>query len=292
MEFFRDCTALITGASAGLGAEFARQLALDAGTLILVARRGERLEALAAKLTREHPRLNVHPYVLDLADDAAIDAFAQWVHDKNLRVNVLVNNAGLGDHGPFESSDWTRVKRILDVNISALTKLTHRLLPMLRAGRPAAILNVSSSAGFLPLPNMAVYAATKAYVTSFSEALRAELRGSGVSVTALCPGPIDTEFGAVANRGNGGMHAPAIMKITPERAVRSALRAVASDRARIIPGVAIWLTMALTAAVPMFLLRWLLARGAERIGIGGLDRPDRGGSDREMREVVSAGTFR
>src|SRR6202034_803008 len=118
------------------------------------------------------------------------------------RVSLLVNNAGVGDHGLFERSDWPRVKAMIDVNIESLTRLTHALLPdLVRAGR-GAILNVSSIASLLPIPKMAVYAATKAYVTSFSEALRAELRGTGVSVTAVCPGPVDTEFFAVAERAN------------------------------------------------------------------------------------------
>ncbi|MEA3187597.1 MAG: uncharacterized protein QOD99_1427, partial [Chthoniobacter sp.] len=151
---------------------------------------------------------------------------------------------------------------MLDVNITALTKITHRLLPMLRTFQRAAILNVSSSAGYLPVPQMAVYAATKAYVTSFSEALRAELRGTGVSVTALCPGPVDTEFGAVASRPDSQMRAPDFLKVPPADVVRAALRGVASDRARVVPGVLIALLMLLIAAIPIFVLRQFLAVGA------------------------------
>ena len=282
MEFFRGCTALITGASSGLGAEFARQLAPRARALVLVARRLDRLEAMKSELTREHPQLAVFTFQLDLADEMAIENFVRWLEVKfesqNLRVDLLINNAGLGDHGTFESADWQRVKQILDVNIAALTKLTHRLLPMLRRAAftnskrkklRAAILNVSSTASFVPVPHMAVYAATKAYVTSFSEALRAELRGSGVSVTALCPGPVDTEFGTAAERGHERnktpMSAPELLKITPERAVRLALQAVARDRARIVPGFAIWFLMLFACATPMFLLRISLNIGEARM---------------------------
>ena len=267
MRFFQGCTALITGASAGLGREFARQLAPQAHALILAARRLDRLEALKAELAREHPQLTVFTYGIDLTDDAAIDTLAQWLRDENLRVNFLINNAGLGDHGPFESADWSRVKHMLDVNISALTKLTHLLLPMLRSFDAAAILNVSSSASFMPVPHMAVYAATKAYVTSFSEALRAELRGTDVSVTALCPGPVDTEFSDAASRGDDSQmdQAPTFLKVSPDHVVRSALAAVARDRARVVPGIVMSLVMLLVCAVPMFLLRWMLNAGAAQM---------------------------
>lgn len=264
MEFFNGCTALITGASAGLGVEFARQLAPHATALILAARRADRLETLRAELATTHPSLRVQCYSIDLADPLAVEEFVRWLWDEGYRVDVLINNAGLGDRGSFENSDWVKVKSMLDVNISALTKLTHHLLPMLRGHRHAAILNVSSTVGFLPMPRMAVYAATKAYVTSFSEALRAELRGSGISVTALCPGPVDTEFGAVANRGEAETAAPDFLKVSPERVVRSALRAAAADRARVLPGWQVALIVLTLASLPMFLLRPFLGLAATR----------------------------
>ncbi|MDP9292347.1 MAG: SDR family oxidoreductase [Verrucomicrobiota bacterium] len=255
---------MITGASAGLGAEFARQLAPHASALILAARRTDRLDALKAEFAATHPRLRVQCYSIDLTDPLAIEEFVRWIWDEGFRVHVLINNAGLGDHGPFENSDWAKVKSMLDVNVSALTKLTHHLLPMLRGHRHAAILNVSSTVGFLPMPHLAVYAATKAYVTSFSEALRAELRGTRISVTALCPGPVDTEFSEVASRGGTGMRSPDFLKVGPERVVRSALCAVASDRARVLPGWQIALIVLTLASLPMFLLRVFLGMAAAR----------------------------
>jgi len=263
MNFFHGCTALITGASSGIGEEFARQLAPHARSLILVARRRDRLEALKSELDR--PGLTIHCHAADLADEVQIEALLAALAASGERVSLLVNNAGLGDHGFFEESEWARVRAMLEVNIHALTRLTHALLPdLVRAGR-GAILNVSSIASLLPLPKMAVYAATKAYVTSFSEALRAELRGTGVSVTALCPGPVSTEFGQVADRPHArdSMPSPEVFKVPVEEVVRAGLAAVEGDRARVIPGWLVCVVMTITTLVPIFLLRLFLGQRRE-----------------------------
>lgn len=222
--------------------------------LILVARRGERLASLREELAR--PGLTIHLHTVDLADSAATAAFLEELARGELRVSLLINNAGLGDHGLFENSDWPRVERMLLVNVVALTRLTRALLPSLMKAR-GAVLNVSSVASLLPLPKLGVYAATKAYVTSFSEALRAELRGTGVTVTALCPGPVKTEFFDVAQRAGDTDQppAPALLRVSAQQVVATALAAVLHDRARVIPG---WLTsvaMTLASCVPMFLMR-------------------------------------
>jgi hypothetical protein len=258
MKFFHGCTALITGASSGLGVEFARQLAPYAHALVLTARRHDRLQKIKAELTRSYPNLSVYCYTLDLADLDAAERFTRWLSDEGVRVNFLINNAGLGDHTLFQSSEWSKVKAMLDVNITALTRLTHSLLPMLRTFEDSAILNVSSSASFVPVPQLAVYAATKAYVTSFSEALRAELRGTGVSVTALCPGPVDTEFGEVANSGHAdaSFASPEFLKVSPERVVYEALAGVERDRARVIPGWAVFIIMSVLFCIPFALVRF------------------------------------
>jgi short-subunit dehydrogenase len=263
MSILDRSTVLITGASSGLGAEFARQLAPRARCLILAARRLDRLEALAAELARDG--LAIHVIAVDLADPAGTGQFIEKIkalRDGGVRVNVLINNAGLGDHGLFEESDWHRVEAMIDVNVAALTRITHALLRDLVADGNAAILNVSSIASFLPLPQMAVYAATKAYVTSLSEALRAELRGTGVSVTALCPGPVDTEFFTIAERANttGEQAAPEIFKVPARQVVWEALKAVEHDRARVVPGWFVFLVMSVTAMVPLFILRFFLNR--------------------------------
>ena len=257
MQFIDGCTALITGASSGFGREFARQLAPFAGTLLLVARRLERLEELKAELTR--PGLTIHCHAVDLADEAQMEKFLAALAESGERVSLLINNAGCGDHGLFEDSEWRRVKAMLDVNITALTRLTHALLPDLVRSHRGAILNVSSIASLIPVPKLTVYAATKAYVTSFTEGIRAEVRGTGVTVTAVCPGPVDTEFFEIAERPNGEpAPAPAMIKITPARVVREALEAVARDRARVIPGWIVWAMMTITAFVPIFVLRVFL----------------------------------
>src|ERR1700751_693014 len=200
ISFFAECTVLITGASAGIGREFARQLAPAVNTMILVARRNDRLEALELELKIINPHLEVFCRQVDLRDHAALERFCDWLDESGLSVDLLVNNAGLGDRGAFIDSEWAALRAMLQVNIGALTYLTYRILPSMRKTGCGAILNVSSVAGFLPVPNLAAYAATKAYVLSLSEALRAELRNSNISVTALCPGPVATEFGDVATR--------------------------------------------------------------------------------------------
>lgn len=226
----------------------------------MVARRLDRLEALKNELDR--PGLTIHCHAADLADEVQVEALLASLAASGERVSLLINNAGLGDHGFFEASEWARVAAMLDVNIKALTRLTHALLPdLVRAGR-GAILNVSSIASLLPLPKMAVYAASKAYVTSFSEALRGELRETGVSVTALCPGPVNTEFFEVAERADARetMPAPEIFKISIEEVVSAGLDAVIRDRARVTPGWLVCIVMTIASLVPIFLLRLLLTQ--------------------------------
>jgi short-subunit dehydrogenase len=260
ISYFAECTVLITGASAGMGREFARQLASVVSTMILVARRNDRLEALELELKVINPDLEVYCRQLDLSDQAELKRFCDWLNESGLAVDLLVNNAGLGDRGTFAESKWDRVQAMLQVNIQALTYLVHRILPSMRKSGCGAILNVSSAASLVPVPNMAVYAATKAYVTSFSEALRAELRSSNISVTALCPGPVPTEFGDVANRERDEYAAPMpeYFTVSVQQVVREALNAVARDRARVIPGALVNLLMTTVAFLPMFVKRLVL----------------------------------
>ncbi len=267
MNDFLECTALITGASAGLGREMARLLAPLAATLVLVARRSDRLEELRAELVELNPDLQVRCETVDLGQPAELDALCGRLEQDGVTLDFLINNAGFGDRGPFETSEWPKIESMLQLNVVALTALCHRLLPLLRRHRPGAILNVSSIAGMLPVPEMAVYAATKAYVSSFSEALRAELRGSGISVTHLCPGPVDTEFNVVACRSEAARTdvMPAIFKVSPENVARAGLLAVARDRARVVPGVPMLLLAIFIGIVPLAILRlFLSAPGARR----------------------------
>lgn len=270
MKFFEGCTALITGASAGLGAEFARQLAPYARTLVLAARRQDRLEELRDELSICFPNLQVLTYRVDLSVESQRLDLVQWLEKEKIDINFLINNAGLGDHGTFADSDYDRVRTMIETNITALTHLTHLLVPaMLRAGR-AAILNVSSVAGFFPIPQMAVYAATKAYVTSFSEALRMELRPKGISVTALCPGPVPTEFFDVATRPGGEEDAAHFktmpsLSATAQEVVYTGLRAVASDRARIIPNPLLCIAVTAALLLPFCLVRMAITSRADKL---------------------------
>ena len=250
------CSALITGASAGLGREFARQLATRAAGIVLVARREERLNELRDELIRRAPNLNVRVQVVDLCDKPQIDALVHWLEQEKIDIDFLINNAGLGDVGPFATSPPKRNDEMLQVNVVALTTLTRALLPQMIRQKRGAILNVSSSAGFLPIPEFNVYAATKAYVTSFSESLRAEVRGTGVTVTALCPGPVHTEFGDGAKRPGGQPErGPEFVYVSVERVVRDALAAIEADRPLVIPGFMMKLGMFLVRITPMSILR-------------------------------------
>jgi short-subunit dehydrogenase len=248
---------LITGASAGIGREFARQLAGRAGSLVLIARRIERLEELRDELTRRDPSLNVQIRAVDLAQPSEVDELCAWIEREKIAIDFLINNAGLGDRGSFATSEPKRVREMLAVNMVALTVLPRALLPEMIKKKRGAILNVSSSAGFLPIGGLAVYAATKAYVTSFSEAIRAELRGTGVTVTALCPGPVHTEFSRVAQRNSAKREksGPEFTHVTVEDVVRAGLRAVERDKPLVVPGLVMKIAMLLVRLTPMPLLR-------------------------------------
>ncbi len=259
------CSALVTGASAGIGKEFARQLAKRAGAIVLVARREERLNELRDELALRDPNLEVRVRKTDLADLAQVDELVAWLESEKIDVDLLINDAGLGDHGPFATSDPRRNDEMLIVNVVALTSLTRKLLPSMIARKRGAILNVSSSAGFLPIPGMAVYAASKAYVNSFTEGLRAELRGTGLSVIALCPGPVHTEFGEIAKRpGREPKRGPEFVYVSLERVVRDALRAIETDRPLVIPGFVMKLGMFLLRMTPMPILRLTSRFSAKR----------------------------
>src|ERR1700730_4356076 len=260
-----NCTALITGASAGIGREVARGLASRARTVVLVARREERLNELRNELRNRNSQLNVHVRVVDLCHKLQINELVPWLEQNKIDIDFLINNAGLGDVGPFATSPPARNDEMLQVNIVALTTLTRALLPQMISRKRGAILNVSSSAGFLPIPEFNVYAATKAYVSSFTESLRAELRGTGVTVTALCPGPVHTEFQAKAQRAGGGPDdAPSPVYVPVQQVVRDALAAIESDKPLVIPGFLMKLGMFLVRITPLSILRLAWRFGTKR----------------------------
>jgi len=262
------CHALITGASAGIGRQFARQLAGRARSMILVARREDSLVELADELQREHPNLRIHIRKVDLADLGELQDLLQWLDREKADVDLLINNAGLGDSGPFANSDPVRNSEMTLVNVTALTSLTRHLVPQMITKHHGGILNVSSSAGFLPIPGSAVYAATKAYVTSFSEALRAELRETGVSVCAVCPGPVVTEFQRVARRENAKAEVgPKFLVVPEEQVVRDALAALEADRPLVVPGFAMKILMLVARVTPMPVIRLVARLSRSRRGV-------------------------
>lgn len=189
--------ALVTGASSGIGKAFASDLARRGHDVVLVARRAAEMQALAADITQAHG-VTCHVMAQDLTAPGGITALMAELSAKQLQPDVLVNNAGLGTSGPHHKNTWADEQRMLDLNITALTALTHAIVPSMVQRKQGKILNVASTAAFQAGPGMAVYFASKAYVLSYSEALHEELKRHGISVTALCPGPTQSEFFDVA----------------------------------------------------------------------------------------------
>ena len=225
-------TALITGASSGIGRELAYLFAKDGYNLVLVARNETRLETLASELPSRHGG-HTTVIVQDLADSSAAQAIVEQLTQQSIGVDVLVNNAGTQVYGEFAKESLERQLAMIQVNLTALVQLTHLLLPgMLRRGH-GRILNVGSTGSFTPGPLNAVYCATKAFVLSFSEAIGAELAGSGVTVTALCPGATDTAFAA-----RHGMQDVRLFRnaMCPVRVAEIGYRALQRGRPLAVPG--------------------------------------------------------
>ncbi|GAA2142097.1 SDR family NAD(P)-dependent oxidoreductase [Glycomyces algeriensis] len=225
-------TALITGASSGLGAEFASQLAARGHDVVLVARSGDRLEAEARRIRAEHG-VKAEVIVQDLVEPDAAQRIKIKLDARGLQVGLLVNNAGFGTCGRFEEISGARDHDQLMVNVVALVDLSHELLPGMLANGGGAVVNIASTAAFQPSPYFAVYSAAKTFVLNFSLALRNEYRGRGVKVLAVCPGPVPTGFvEAIGNEKAASFGA----LIPADRVVRTALRALDRDRAYVTPG--------------------------------------------------------
>ena len=259
MSPFSQKAAIITGASAGLGEEFAVQLAdMGVSRIVLTARRAERLATLQSCLAASNPALRVDTITADLSDPGDVAQLIAALNSlEGFTCDILINNAGFGDLGTFETSEPEKIEAMLEVNMVALTRLTRWALPGMLKKKAGWICNVGSTAGLLPLPSFAVYAATKAYVNSFSEALRIELRGSGVNVLALCPGPVETEFGEVASRTNSKRQfaPPRALCVHKSDVVRDTLGAMARGKGRLIPGLLVRIPMLLAESTPRWILR-------------------------------------
>ena len=233
MRNYSGTNVVVTGASSGLGAEFAARFAARGAGLVLVARREDRLRELAGKLEREHG-VSVVPLALDLGRPDAATALRGMLDERGIQVRSLVNNAGFGARGAFVESDPERMQEMVALNIATLVSLTREFLPDLVATGDGVLVNLASTAAYQPVPNMAVYGATKAFVLSFTEAIAYETRASGLGVLALSPGPTRTEFFDVvgADIASPGGYS------TPETVVARALQEL--DRARprtsVVPG--------------------------------------------------------
>lgn len=248
---------LITGASSGIGEAFARRLAEEGHNLVLVARTEDKLRSLCDELKEAHG-ITAHFIAVDLVDFEADRRLFQETERHGLEVDWLINNAGFGSMGDFAELDLERELEMINLNICALVALTHRYLQGMRERKSGTIINVSSAAGFQPIPFMATYAATKSFVTAFSEAIAEENRPFGIQVLALCPGSTDTNFFKASNIDR-------MMKVkgqqTVDDVIDTAMDAADGKRSKVVSGWANYLVASATNFVPNSLITWVIARG-------------------------------
>lgn len=254
--------ALITGASSGIGAELARQLSDRGHDTILVARRRERLDGLAAEL-RERDGRRVEVIPADLADADARARLPEEIERLGLEVDTLILCAGFGMAGPFIEQEPERITSMVQTNVESVIGLSRALVPAMAARGSGAVLIVSSMAGNQPMPNFATYAATKAAITSFAEALHTELRPRGVTVTALCPGGVRTEFSEVAGAQKAERRTPSLFMIDADECARAGLHALEQGRRTVVPKrvvrLFVWCGAHAPRAVWLPVCRWLFA---------------------------------
>ncbi len=242
-------TVLITGASSGIGEAFARKFAEEGFDLVLTARRADRLEALMDELGS----VNVQVYPTDLAIDENVDSLCEFIETEQIDVDLLVNNAAMMIEQPFEEMTESQVLQTIALNMTAATRLTHRFLPGMMQRRGGRILNVASIAAFHPIPGMDLYAATKSFILSLTESLSENLKGTGVSVTALCPGITDT--GMMDLRIAGAL--PPFAISSPEEVAREGYDALMQRDVIRIPGQANKLAVTVAQLQPRWLVRAL-----------------------------------
>jgi uncharacterized protein len=243
--------ALVTGASSGIGASFARKLAATGSDLVVVARRRERLDSLAAELTASHG-VRVESLVADLVDREQLTTVEARLQDPDRPVDLLVNNAGLGGHGPYASIPVDDVDGMVRLNLLAPVRLTSAALPGMVARGTGGVLNISSISGEQPVPFVATYSATKAFLTNLSESLHEELRGTGVAVTAVLPGFTRSEF---HDRADMGRSIPGPLWMTSDEVVEAALAAVGRNEALCVPRSSYRVLVVLSRHAPRGLVR-------------------------------------
>jgi short-subunit dehydrogenase len=252
-------TALVTGASSGIGLELSRLLVRDGARVVMVARDEERLARAARWVQGETQGAAVNVVALDLSQPSAADALHARVGRDIGEIDFLVNNAGFGISGPFDSADPAALQALLQLNVTTLVELTRLFLPGMLARRRGRILQVASTAAFLPGPGMSLYYASKAFVLSFGEALAEEVRGRGVTVTTLCPGPVPTGFQERAGI-EGARLTRGVLSVEPGKVAEAAYRGALDGRARVVPG---WANKAMILALrlaPRGLMASMVAR--------------------------------
>lgn len=259
-------TVLITGASSGIGMALARYLAVSAGRLVLVARRAHRLASLSDELVQAHPGLSVHAMSCDLTDASARATLPDRVAAEVGDVDVLVNNAGAGHEELFDRADPARLVALLELNVAAVVDLTRQLVPGMVARGRGAVVMIGSGAGHMPLPGAAVYVGTKHFLHGFSEALRMDLAGTGVTVTEVAPGPVTTEFDQAAGI-DGSMPGgpPPFMRMGAEECARVIRDGLVRRRALVFPGRAYGAVMTVSRLAPRSVVRASGARTARRL---------------------------
>ncbi|NLT05565.1 MAG: SDR family oxidoreductase [Solirubrobacterales bacterium] len=230
-----SAVALVTGASSGIGADIARSLAARGHALALVARREDRLAELAAELSGRHG-VRAEAIGCDLVTKAGRKRLVDALAERELRVDVLVNNAGFGTAGLFQRLDGARETELVRLNCEVVVDLCGRFVPGMVERGAGAVLNVASTAAFQPLPTQATYSASKAFVLTFTQALRADLHGTGVAATVLCPGPVHTEFGEVAGLEQEAAALPDFVFVPSPEVAEAGVGGLESDKGVVIPG--------------------------------------------------------
>ncbi|RUT33581.1 SDR family oxidoreductase [Paenibacillus zeisoli] len=268
---FQGKWALVTGASSGIGEQFARQLAKRGSHLVLVARSVSKLESLAAELSKRYG-IKAEVISMDLSKEGAPSELYRQCQRLNVDIELLVNNAGFATHGLFEQVSGERQHEEVMLNVAAVVDMTHLFLPNMLRNNSGTVINVASTAGFQPLPYMAVYGATKAFVLSFTEALWWENRDRGIQFFALCPGATDTSFFDVV----GTEDASVGKKDTPERVVEAAFRALLEGKIYLVPGVQNYIGAQLS--------RFITRKQGLRL-VGGMLRPKGGSADHDYKNT-------
>lgn len=255
---------LITGASAGIGAELAREFANHAHRLVLVARSKDKLDALAGELRAAHDTDSI-VIAADLSTSDQLIGVIEQLREQDIDVDILVNNAGIIDIGPFADAPPEKLQQLIALNIAAATALTSLLLPAMIERKFGRILNVASLAGFQPVPSMSVYAASKAYILSLTESLAEELRGTGVKVTALCPGLTDTNMvTSIKAQSRMAQWTPSFLISDPKAVARQAYKALMAGQTILVPGLPNQVAAAWSQITPRWLTRTVTGLAARQ----------------------------